>query len=168
MTIKLSSGVLCTFLALSAHASSGVVPMGQDTYMISAQSFTGFSSAGSVKAEIYKEGSAYCVGLGKQFQPVNDHGVDGVPGRALASAEVQFRCLDKGDPELNRPTMKPIANVRIENEVHEKIEIQDKRVSPGGGVDDLYSSLKKLKELLDSGIISQQEFDEQKKKILAK
>ncbi|MDR3452634.1 MAG: SHOCT domain-containing protein [Rhodoferax sp.] len=157
------------FLLFSAfaYASSGVVPMGQDTFMISAQSFTGFSSAGSVKADIYKEGSAYCATLGKEFQPVNDHGVDGVPGRSFASAEVQFRCLNKGDPELSRPTMKPIANVRIESDAREKVEIRDKRDGRSQGIDDMYASLKKLKDLLDSGIITQQEFDEQKKKILA-
>ena len=168
MKKKLLVGVAFAFVALSAKASSGVVPMGQDTYMVSAQSITGFASAGSVKADIYKEGAAYCVGLGKQFQPISDHGIDGVPGRSLASAEIQFRCLDKGDPELNRPTMKPIANVRIETEVHEKIEVQDKRTDPTARTDDIYTSLKKLKELLDSGVITQQEFDDQKKKILSK
>ena len=135
--------------------------MGQDTFMISKQSTTGFHSAGSVKADIYQEGSAYCASQGKEFQPVNDHGVDGVPGRSFASAEVQFRCLSKGDPELRRPTMKPIANIRIENEIHEKRDVHIQ------GTDDMYSALKKLKDLLDSGIITQQEFDAQKKKILS-
>ena len=159
---------LVAFWTLAANASSGVVPMGQDTFMISAQSLTGLASAGSVKADIYREGSAYCASLGKEFQPVSDHGVDGVFGRSLASAEVQFRCLSKGDAELRRPTMKPIANVRIENEVHEKVEMQDKRGKPPEGTDDMYTSLKKLKELLDSGILTQQEFEDQKKKILTR
>jgi hypothetical protein len=102
---------------LTGCASSGVIPMGQDTFMISKQSSTGFHSAGSVKADIYREGSAYCASQGKEFQPVNDRGVDGVPGRSFANAEVQFRCLSKGDAELSRPTMKPIANIRINNGV---------------------------------------------------
>ncbi len=149
-------------IVLTGCVSSGVVPMGQDTFMISKQSSTGFHSAGSVKADIYREGSEYCSNQGKIFQPINDHGVDGVPGRSFASAEVQFRCLSKGDAEISRPTMKPIANVRIESDIREKkdIQVQDSA--------DMYTKLKRLKELLDSGVITQSEFDAQKQKILAK
>ena len=147
---------------MTGCASSGVIPIGQDTYMISKQSSTGFHSAGSVKADIYQEGFAYCAAKDKEFQPVNERGVDGIPGRSFASAEVHFRCLSKGDPELNRPTLKPEANIRIDSDIREKkvIQIQDSG--------DKYAELKKLKELLDSKVITQEEFDEQKKKILAK
>ncbi len=154
--------VIAVVVFLTGCASSGVVPMGQDTFMISKQSATGFSSAGAVKADIYREGSAYCASQGKEFQPVNDHGVDGVPGRAFASAEVQFRCLNKGDAELSRPTMKPIANIRIENDIREKKDIH---VQDSG---DMYTELKKLKDLLDTGVITQTEFETQKKKIMDK
>ena len=142
---------IITFAAvvlLTGCASSGVVPMGQDTFMISKQSSTGFHSAGSVKADIYKEGSAYCASQGKEFQPVNDHGVDGVPGRSFANVEVQFRCLSKGDAELSRPTMKPMANIRIEHDIREKKDISVQ------GSGDMYTELKKLKDLLDANIIS--------------
>lgn len=154
--------IIAAVVFLTGCASSGVVPMGQDTFMISKQSATGFHSASSVKADIYQEGSAYCASQGKEFQPVNDRGVDGVPGKSFANAEVQFRCLSKGDAELRRPTMKPIPNIRIENNIREKkdIHIQDSR--------DMYSELKKLKDLLDTGAITQAEFETQKKKILDK
>lgn len=58
--------------------------------------------------------------------------------------------------------MKPIPNIRIENNIREKkdIHIQDSR--------DMYSELKKLKDLLDTGAITQAEFETQKKKILDK
>lgn len=58
--------------------------------------------------------------------------------------------------------MKPIANVRIESDIREKkdIQVQDSA--------DMYTKLKRLKELLDSGVITQSEFDAQKQKILAK
>lgn len=154
--------IFAAIVFLTGCASSGVVPMGQDTFMISKQSSTGFHSAGSVKADIYKEGSEYCAKLGKEFQPVNDQGVDGVPGRSFANAEVQFRCLSKGDAELSRPTMKPMANIRIEHDIREKKDI---RIQDSG---DMYVELKKLKDLLDTKIITQAEFDAQKKKILEK
>lgn len=154
--------IFAAIVFLTGCVSSGVVPMGQDTFMITKQSSTGFHSASSVKADIYKEGSAYCASQGKEIQPVNDQGVDGVPGRSFANAEIQFRCLSKGDAELGRPTMKPIANIRIENDIREKKDISVQ------GSGDMYTELKKLKDLLDANIITQAEFDTQKKKILEK
>lgn len=140
--------------------------MGLDTFMISHHG-TGIgpdSSASKLKADIYREGTAYCTNLGKEFQPVNDHGSDGAYGRAEASEEVQFRCLSKNDPELSRPTMKPLANIRIESDIREKKDIQVKESGSG----DMYTELKKLKDLLDSKIITQEEFEAQKKSIFAK
>jgi hypothetical protein len=102
-------------LLLTACASSGPVPMGRDTYMISKQSSTGFHSGASVKADIYREANDFCIRTGLEFQPVTDSAKDGVPGYAFANAEVVFRCLVRGDAEINRPTPKPIPNVIIEN-----------------------------------------------------
>ncbi len=145
-------------------SNTGVVPMGQDTYMISYHG-TGIgpsSSASRLKADIFRDGTAYCTSQGKEFQPINSSGADGAYGRREASAEVQFRCLTKGDPELGRPTMKPVANVRIESDIREKKDIQIH--NPG----DMYTELRKLKELLDTGVITQSEFDTQKTKIMSK
>lgn len=100
---------------LSGCGTTGVVPIGQDTYMVSSQSATGFTSGGQVAAELYKEAGAHCASQNKQLQPVNIRSVDGVPYRSMASAELQFRCLSKDDPELRRPTLSHTPNVRIEN-----------------------------------------------------
>ena len=140
-------------------ASSGVVPIGQDTFMISKQSSTGYHSAGSVKAEIFTEANAYCLGQGKSLQPVSDSGVDGVPGRSFANAELIFRCLMSGDSGLSRPTRTPVANVRIE-------QVNKIQESPSRPQEDTYTQLLKLKSLLDSKVITQEEFDEQKRRIL--
>jgi hypothetical protein len=102
-------------MMLTACASSGPVPIGKDTYMISKQSSTGFHSGGSVKADIYREANEFCIKKGLEFQPVKENSKDGVPGYAFANAEVVFRCLISGDAEINRPTLKPMPNVIIEN-----------------------------------------------------
>ena len=52
--------------------------------------------------------------------------------------------------------------IRIENDIREKKDIHVQ------GSGDTYTELKKLKDLLDSKVITQEEFDAQKKKILAK
>lgn len=101
--------------SLVACASSGAVPIGLDTFMITKQSSTGFHSGASVKAEIYKEAFSYCTANGLNFQPIKDNSVDGIAGGAFANAEIVFRCLKTGDSELTRPTPTALPNVRIEN-----------------------------------------------------
>jgi hypothetical protein len=112
--MKPFSLVSITAAALIGCTSSGPVPMGIDTFMITKQSSTGFHSAGSVKADIYREANKHCAGLGRQFQPVQDRGVDGVPGRAFANAEVVYRCLPVGDSSIGRPEVQPLPSTIIQ------------------------------------------------------
>ncbi|MBH3426179.1 hypothetical protein [Pseudomonas alkylphenolica] len=100
---------------------SDVVPMGLDTYMITKQDK--FSTSGSaVKADLYRRANAFCESKGKQLMPVNERSKDGISGYATsvssipANAELQFRCLDSGDPELVRPTMQSVPGVQINTE----------------------------------------------------
>jgi len=99
---------LVSILILAGCASTGPVPMGQDTFMITKQSTTGFHSRASVKADIYREANEYCLRMGRQLQPIKDNQVDGVPGRSFANAEIVFRCLLQSDSELSRPIPKPL------------------------------------------------------------
>src|SRR5450759_285254 len=98
---------------LSACAHSGVVSIGSDTYMI-ANSEWGFTSGGVQKAKVMKEASDYCNSIGKQMLPISTSQNDVAWGKTPA-AEVQFRCLSQGDPELKRPTLEPIPATVIEN-----------------------------------------------------
>jgi len=98
---------------LAACAHSGVVSIGPDTYMI-ANSEWGFTSGGVQKAKVMKEASDYCESIGKQMLPISTSQNDVAWGKTPA-AEVQFRCLPHGDPELRRPTLEPIPTTVIEN-----------------------------------------------------
>lgn len=116
MKFENSAIVIFSFI-LSSCASSGVVPIGRDTFMITKQSSTGFHSGASVKADLYKESYEFCMKKGLQFQPVKENSKDGVPGYAFANAEVIFRCLNANDVEINRPTPAPVPNIIIENRI---------------------------------------------------
>lgn len=83
--------------------------------MVSKQSVTTFGSGGEVKAELYKEAGAYCASRNKHLMPVSTNSRDGAYGYHTANAELQFRCLDKGDRDLGRPTMTATPDVVIEN-----------------------------------------------------
>jgi hypothetical protein len=112
-----------TFLYVSAIAffivgcsGSGIVPTGKDTYMSSKPGGFFTWSGGEVKAELYREGYEYCKSQGKEFMPVSSSAKDSGPARP-AKAELQFRCLVENDPELMRPTMEPVPDVKIEMNV---------------------------------------------------
>jgi hypothetical protein len=93
--------VVTVTLLLGACAHSGAVKVGPDTYMI-ANSEWGFTSGGYQTAKAIEEGSKYCASLGREILVLNSTQNDVSFGKTPA-AEVRFRCLLKGDPELTRP-----------------------------------------------------------------
>jgi len=93
--------------------------MGTDSYMVSRQAATGFSGAGSLKAEAYREASEFCVSKGRQIQVVSTK--EAQPPYVMGNfprAEVEFMCLLPGDPELTRPRLAPVADKVVE--IHHK------------------------------------------------
>ena len=149
---------------LSGCASnSGVVPIGKDTFMVSRQAATGFSGSGTLKAEAFQEASIYCSGLGKTLQVISTH--EASPPYILANfpkAEIQFMCLSNEDAELSRPKLKKVADSIIEI----KSEVMSKNITPVSV--NIYEDLLKLDHLRKENIITEAEFNEQKKILLSK
>lgn len=113
MKKSLSVVLLLSVCACASH--TGVVPMGEDTYMIAKQQATGFPGLGNMKAEIIAEGTRYCAGLGKKFQIISTQETQ--PPYVLGNyprAEIQFMCLDAADPELKRPKLQKTPDSVIE------------------------------------------------------
>jgi putative hemolysin len=78
------------FLAACA-SSTGPILIGKDTYSIMTKSTTPTANLTDLKADAYKEASAFCAKQGKQLTIVNTSGVP----RGFAQfpeAEVQFTC----------------------------------------------------------------------------
>jgi hypothetical protein len=86
--------------------------MGPDTYMVSDDG--GWASGTSMRGPLYQNADAFCLNQQKQMLPINISSEDSDFGK-YASAELDFRCLAVGDPELRRPNMKPVPNILIEN-----------------------------------------------------
>ena len=89
-------------LLLSACASSSVVPIGRDTYMVADTGAWSWSSGAVIKTGLYQKADGYCRSEGKELMPVRSAQNDG-SFSTFAHAELQFRCLAPGDPELRRP-----------------------------------------------------------------
>lgn len=112
--MKLISCFLAILL-VGCASNSGVVPIGQDTFMVSRQAATGFSGSGTLKAEAFKEAYQYCLNQKKTLQVVNT--TEAQPPYIFGNfpkAEIQFMCLDPSDSELARRKLKKEADRVIE------------------------------------------------------
>lgn len=143
--------------------TSGVIPMGPDTYSVST---TNELSPALAKKQAIEAAAKHCQSLGKQAMPVQTQQGSHVDafGDNLATYDYMFRCLSPGDKDLGRPEIKdPALKLSIDQKIEEKKDIQTKSNSSGS---DLYIELKKLQQLKDDGIITEQEFQELKRKTI--
>ena len=96
---------LLTALISGCSTSSGVVSVGQDTYMVARTHKGTGGSAAPVKADALKEADDYCKKHGKVMKLIKTVQKDMKPFQSDAAAEVYFKCLDPKDPELKTNTV---------------------------------------------------------------
>lgn len=140
-------------MVLAGCGAGQVLQTGADTYSVTS-SGAGFSTDG-VKADVYRAANEFCAKKNLIMVEVSINTQNGALGRNPPSADLKFRCLAQGDPEIQR---------RATGVQSLAIPVSEK----SSGASDSYAQLKQLKELLDSGVLSQKEFDEQKAKILSR
>lgn len=111
--IPVLTGLITMFLH-SGCTSSGIIPAGPDTYMISAGG-AGFST-GDVRARTYGAAQKFCAERGLIFVPVSFDAQVGVYGQRAPTADLVFRALRPGDPEIHRPNLEQPNHIqRIQN-----------------------------------------------------
>lgn len=145
-------------------ASSGAIPMGNDTYMISQTSAGGmFTSMSSLKADVMTQANTFADSKGKVAVPIAAKESPAYPGR-MPSFEYQFRLVDKNDARASGGALMPRADVVIERReaTSADIRIKDTSTKPK----DVYAELLKLDDLRKKGIITEGEFEAQKKILL--
>ena len=110
-----AAGIASVLLSSCATTSgtADIVPIGKDTYMIGRPGGLFTISGGEVKAQLFRDANEFCRSQGKNLMPVSTSSRDSAP-YTYAIAELQFRCLAEGDPDLGRPTMKSRPDVTIE------------------------------------------------------
>jgi hypothetical protein len=105
--------MLCGVTILSGCGAS-VVPAGPDTYMISTTEI-GLTQGGRAKAEAYRKADEWCRARGLVMVPiaVDQHSAE--PFGRYGGAELTFRALQPGDPEIKRINVeKPDFTQRIQ------------------------------------------------------
>jgi len=103
--------LLVAGLMAGCASVSPIVSVGPDTYMVSSSSRVTESSL--LKADLYRIAEEFCVAQNKRLMPVSSASSNAAVGRK-GSAEIMFRCLCEGDPELKRPSAEAVSNKTIE------------------------------------------------------
>ncbi len=89
------SAIAIIALLAGCVSTSGIVPIGEDSYMVS-RSEKGFDTTGTrVKADALKEANAHCSSLGKTIKVLKAEQKDMVPFKSDAQATVEFSCVSR-------------------------------------------------------------------------
>lgn len=143
--------VLMAMLLSGCAINSGVIQSEQDTFMITRQASTGFEGSFRIKNLALYDAKQFCANQGKCMHVVSIGGHN--PPYILGNfprVELKFMCLDAEDPRLTSEELgtmqRPFQNETTTNT--------------------LESKLKTLNKLLTDGLITNTEFEEQKKKLL--
>ena len=140
---------LLPMLLLGCASNSGIVPTGDDTHIVSRQAATGFSGLGTLKADALQEANQYCLSQKKNLHVIS--ATESKPPFIFGNfpkADVRFRCVDVATD--NNDNVSTDANIKDETP-------KDK---------DVYTQLEKLDDLRKRGILTQAEFEAEKKKLL--
>jgi hypothetical protein len=152
-TLSRALAVLGGCAALMGCASTpkaNVVSMGDGTYSITLQASSGLTrNTEKLKAEATAEATRFCAKQGKQLKVIALTDERPLYTMGYASARIVFKPLDAGDPGLTSEPPVPVATVATP--------------APSG---DLYAELTKLDELRKKGILTEKEFQSEKKKVL--
>jgi hypothetical protein len=157
---------IASVLALAACASADIVPMGTDTYMISQTSAGGiFTNMGTLKSEVIQRENAFAESKGKVAIPVAAKEQPPIPGR-MPNYEYQFRLVDRNDPRAGGGGLFKTPDVLIENRGQAPSVVINPPSKEQTRSTDVYTELLKLDDLRKRGIITEAEFETQKKRLL--
>ena len=136
--IALASALLSS-AALAGN--TGVIPDGPDSFLIMRTGKTGFVSSSSLQKKAYEEASSFCQAKSLVMQTISMESQRARPFGGFPEATLRFRCVGKDGTAAQAPLPQPSPN-------------------------DKYAQLERIKALLDSGALTQDEFDREKAKIL--
>lgn len=129
---------------VAVAANTGVVADGPDSYLILRTGKTGFVSSGSLQNKVYVEASEFCSGKGLVMETISVDSKRARPFGGFPEATLRFRCVASvaSDPVRTPEPAKPDSSK--------------------------YDQIEQLKRLLDSGALTQAEFDAEKAEVLGK
>lgn len=159
--------IVITLLFLFGCASNpGIINISPDTYMITRIDKAGiFGNASAMKAKVFQEANAFAAAQDKVAIPISINETPTAPGR-FASIEYQFRVIAENDPEYSLASLTP--RPEHVSESKNTIDLNIKQSETATDNPDVYAELIKLDDLRKRGILTEEEFQSAKKKLLAK
>jgi hypothetical protein len=154
---RILSGLTLCVALFGCATKSEVVSLGGNTYSVTRKATTAFGrDTDEMTAKAKEDAAQYCAAQGKELK-VLDVVVDKpFYTTGYASSKVVFKAVNPG--EANAPA-EPVRTA-VSNERASVVESQKQ------ATDDLYSELTKLDDLRKKGILTDEEFQAQKKKLL--
>jgi hypothetical protein len=110
-----------TALALLALAgcanSSGVLPLGPDTFTVSTSASPGKGGVPAAKRIAYGEARDSCAAQGLRVLVLSEHSASPSWTEGMARTDLSFRCLREDDPEFKRQRVETQPDQVIETRV---------------------------------------------------
>jgi Short C-terminal domain len=154
-----------------------IVQVSSDSYMIFKEDHKGiFGSLAKLKIGIIKQANEFAVSKGKVLIPISckEKPLGNGPAQ-WASFEYQFKLVSKDDPEADRATLGSCPDFIVQTNQSLKAEVttREEKAKPeapkepaSAGQKDLYTELMKLDDLRKRGILTEEEFQAEKRKLL--
>jgi hypothetical protein len=92
-------------------STSGVMPYGKDTYVISRTDNSLTASVSALKGEALKDASQFCAKTGNSYEVIGGYDVQRSFGK-IPTTEIQFKCVKDGGLELNQPQQQATPNLQ--------------------------------------------------------
>ena len=93
-----------TIALLAGCAASGPVSVGPETYLMANTGAWSWSSGAVMESDLFQQANDFCKAEGRHLMPVNVASTDASFTR-FAHAQLLFRCLRTGNPELRPPNL---------------------------------------------------------------
>ena len=177
-------GLTATAAAATSTPAPKVVDLGDNTFSITCVAQDGFHrDIHALNAQALEEASAFCAARGKLMKEVDSSRKKPWFMLGYCSATVVFKALDAGDPELAAepvsntgnakpayaaPNQRPQPTVASQQPAAIGSGQQPAAAAPGKVAvsGDLYTALLQLDDLRKKGILTEEEFQSEKQKVL--
>lgn len=162
MITRIVVAVLVSIIAGCA-ANPGIVEMSPGTFLLSREDKAGlFGNASAMHAAVIEEANKFAASKGKVAIPISTHETPLYPGH-FATFDYQFRLVDPDSPEAKPTPLVQRPDVVVEQTEHKTVDVQTTTPS---AKPDLYTELMKLDDLHKRGLLTDDEFQTQKAKLL--
>ncbi len=89
-------GLITALLFLAACGSTGVIPIGNNLYMVDAHGGSAVQTASRSKKNVLIEAGKYCEARNLMMNMIKMKAYDGIPGQRFPHTELTFECVSIG------------------------------------------------------------------------